>query len=122
VTAAVAEALRVAPSEAASAPVVGIASVVNEGPLGLPAPVFAAEFEGGGAAPLRDAAAVVAREPPGPARARALRLLGETPRVVPADGAVTMYVVLRGAAAAEVESVRMTSVPGRPATLRARAR
>jgi hypothetical protein len=122
VTAAVGAALRLPPSEAASAPAVGIASVVNEGPRALPAPVFAARFANGGATPLRDAASVVSEEPPGPARARALRLLGEAPRVVPADGAVTMYVVLRGATAAEVESVRMTALPGQPVTLGARAR
>jgi hypothetical protein len=33
-----------------------------------------------------------------------------------------MYVVLRGATAAEVESVRMTALPGQPVTLGARAR
>ena len=122
VTAAVATALRVPPAAAATAPVVGIASVVNEGPRPLPAPLFAARFAGGGALPLWDAARAVEDGRGGPAARRALRLLGTTPRTVPAGGAVTMYVVLRGAPSGQVESVRMTAPPGPPVTLRARPR
>ena len=102
-------------------PVVGVASVVNDGARAVAAPAFIATFAGGGAVPLEDAATAVARGD-GPAARRALARLGPTPRSVPAGGAVTMYVVLRGAPAREVEAVRMVVEPGRPVTLEARPR
>lgn len=120
ITAAVAAALA-AGDPAVRGATVGVASVVNDGPRPLPAPAFVATFEGGGAAPLQDAASVLARAG-GPAARRALALLGPPPRAVRAGGAVTMYVVLRGASAAEVEAVGMTTVPGTRVTMPARRR
>lgn len=121
VTEAVDAALRARDGVAGEGPVVGVASVVNEGARVLPAPTFIAQFEGGGALALESAAAVVA-EADGPAARRALRLLGRPPVVVPAGGADTLYVVLRGAAPGEVDSVRMVVRPGEIVMLQARSR
>ncbi len=103
-------------------PVVGIASVVNDGTRPLPAPSFVAVLEDGGAAPLQPAGLLVSARLPAAAAIRAREALGPTPRTVPAGGARTMYVVLRGAAAGDVASVRMVVVPGEPITMRARRR
>jgi hypothetical protein len=100
---------------------VGIASIVNEGTLGIAAPRFVAELAGGGAIPLRSAAGVI-RAVDGPAGRRALGRLGAVPSRVPAGGSATTYVVLEGAAPAAVESVRMVVVGGSPVALAARRR
>ncbi|WP_217920970.1 hypothetical protein [Miltoncostaea oceani] len=121
VTEAVDAALRARDGAVGEGPVVGVASVVNEGPGVVPAPTFIAQFEGGGALALEDARAVVA-ESGGPAARRALRLLGRPSVLVPAGGADTIYVVLRGAAPGEVDAVRMVVGPGRIVMLQARPR
>lgn len=100
---------------------VGIASIVNEGTLGIAAPRFVAELAGGGAIPLRSAAGVL-RAIDGPSGRRAIERLRAVPTRVPAGGAATTYVVLEGAAPAAVESVRMVVVGGTPIALAARRR
>jgi hypothetical protein len=121
VTAAIDAALRARSGAPGDGPVVGVASVVNDGPRPVRAPSFIATFAGGGAVPLEPAAEAVSRGA-GPAAAGALALLGPEVRTVPAGGAATMYVVLRGAAPGEVQSVRMVVVPGRPVGMESRSR
>ncbi|MGD9571046.1 MAG: hypothetical protein AB7V62_04070 [Thermoleophilia bacterium] len=120
VSEAVAEALR--PADGGAAPVVGIASVVNDGPRAFPAPSFVGLLENGGAAPLLPAAEEVAERLPAEAARRAEAALGAAPLTVPAGGARTMYVVLRGVEPGEVVSARMVVVPGSPITMSARRR
>jgi hypothetical protein len=100
---------------------VGIASVVDDGPLAVPAPRFVARFEGGGALPFDSATEAIG---PGrtPAARLARRMLAAVPRRIPAGGAGTVYVVLRGAAVEDVSSVVMVAVPGAPVTLTPRRR
>lgn len=108
-------------AERGAEPSVGVASIVNDGPLGTPVPRFIAELSGGGAVPLRDAADVL-RPGDGPEARRALARLGASAARVPAEGAATAYVVLEGAPAAEVASVRMVVPGAAPITLAARRR
>ncbi|WP_217915700.1 hypothetical protein [Miltoncostaea marina] len=112
-------AARARPPARASA--VGIAAVVNDRAVPVPAPRFTALFEGGGALPLTGAHEAL-EGLRGPAARRARALLGRPPRAVPAGGAVTMYVVLRGARPDEVASARMVALPGEPIALPARTR
>jgi hypothetical protein len=49
-------------------------------------------------------------------------MLAAVPRRIPAGGAGTVYVVLRGAAVEDVSSVVMVAVPGAPVTLTPRRR
>lgn len=100
---------------------VGVASILDEGTLGIPAPRFVADLASGGAIPLRAAASVL-RPGDGPAARRALARLRTVPARVPAGGAATTYVVLEGATPAAVQSVRMVVVAGQPITLTARRR
>ncbi len=121
VTAAVDAALRARGGEPGTGPVVGVASVVNEGPVAVPAPSFIADFAGGGALPMPPAARVVGQVG-GPAARRAAALLARPPTSVPAGGAATIYVVLPGVAPGDVASVRMVIGPGRVVTMEARRR
>jgi hypothetical protein len=103
------------------APVVGIASLVNSGQAAVPAPAFVAMLESGGAVPLEPAIrAIAGRHDPEAVRAR--NALGRLRRIVPAAGGVVTYLVLRGAGAREVASVRMVTAPGEGATLGPRKR
>ena len=104
-----------------SAPSVGVASVVNDGPAGRPMPRFIADLATGGALPLREASDVLRRDE-GPEARRALARLDAISARVPAEGAATAYVVLQAVPAAEVASVRMVVPRGAPITLAARRR
>jgi hypothetical protein len=121
VTRAVDAALRARDGVVGEGPVVGVASVVNEGPSVVRAPTFIATFEGGGALALESARDVVA-EADGPAARRALAVLGRPPLLIPAEGADTIYVVMRGAAPGDVEAVKMVLGPDRIVMLEARPR
>ncbi len=114
-------ALRVNADPRLEIPAVGVASVVNEGAVGIPAPRFVAELGDGTAVPLPRAADVL-RPSDGPLARRALARLRSVPVRVRAEGAATFYVVLRGPAPAEVASARMVVVRGQPITLAARRR
>ena len=114
-------ALRAQDGRPGSVASVGVASVVNQGPLAVAAPRFVAEMDDGSALALRAAATVLARHR-GPMARRALARLRAVPMRVPAGGAVTTYVVLEGGEPAAVARVRMTVVAGEPITLSARRR
>lgn len=114
-------ALRVNADPRLEIPAVGIASVVNEGPAGIPAPRFVAELADGTAVPLPRAADVL-RASGGPLARRALARLRRVPARVRAEGAATFYVVLRGPTPAEVAGARMVVVRGQPISLAARRR
>jgi hypothetical protein len=102
-------------------PVVAIASVVNDGTLPVSTPRFVAVLFSGGAAPLQPAREALAGR--GTARAALAASLLEAERaVVPAGDSAVLHLVLRGAAAPEVESMRMVVVPGEPIALGARGR
>lgn len=102
-------------------PAVGIASLVNDSTEPMPLPIFVALFEGGGALPLTTARAAL--RPVRTALARRVeRRLPDEPRTVPARGTAIVYVVLRGASARAVTSMRMTARPGQPVELSARRR
>jgi hypothetical protein len=100
---------------------VGVASVVDDGPTPVPAPRFVAGFDDGGAVPLEPAIDAVTSGRTRAARI-ARRMLAAAPRRVPAGGAGTFYVILRGAPVDEVTSVVMVAVPGVPVTLTPRRR
>jgi len=121
VTEAIDAALRARDGRVGAGPVVGVASVVNESPTPVAPPAFIAEFENGGAVPLLPAARVVA-EGGGPAARQALAMIGTPVLVVPAGGADTLYVVLRGAPPGDVATVRMVVAPGSIVTMEARRR
>lgn len=104
-----------------SVPAVGVASVVNDGPVGTPMPRFIADLATGRALPLREAADVL-RPGEGPEARRALARLAALPARVGAEGAATAYVVLLAVPVAEVESVRMVVPRGPQITLAARRR
>lgn len=118
---AVGDALAATVSPPDRAPAVGIASVVNDGPLGIAAPTFTALFANGGALPIPDARTAI-EGLRGPAARRARALLGAAPVRVPAGGATTQYVVLAGARPPEVDAVRMSSPPLEPIRMEARRR
>jgi hypothetical protein len=121
VTDAIDAALRVNADPRLEIPAVGIASVVDGGRVGIPAPRFVAELADGTAVPLPRAADVL-RPQDGPEARRALALLRRVPVRVKAGGAATLYVVLRGPTPAEVASARMVVVRGEPIALAARRR
>ena len=102
-------------------PAVGIASVVNEGPVAISAPRFVADLADGTAVPLPRASAILPASG-GPLARRALARLRAVPVRVRAGSAATFYVVLRGPTPAEVASVRMVVVRGAPIILPARRR
>lgn len=107
---------------AGDVPAVGIASVVNQGPLSVPDPHFVAVLaDGRGAVPIPRAEDVLGAAE-GPAARRALRRLAALPTRVAAKGAATFYVILDEVPVAEVDSVRMVVRPGEPITLAARRR
>ncbi len=117
----VALALLARDGRAGSVPAVGVASIVNDGPLAIPVPRFLADLENGQSIALRPPGEILTRSG-GPAARRALRAVGAQTTRIPAGGAATAYLVLDGAAANAVSSVRVVVVPGRPITLRARRR
>ena len=100
---------------------VGVASIVNQRPLGIALPRFVAELDSGGATPLRRAQDVL-RPGAGPAARRALARLRALSTRVPGRGVATAYVVLEGHPPAAVASVRMVVVRGQPIALAARRR
>jgi hypothetical protein len=102
-------------------PVIVIASLVNDGARPVPTPSFVAVLFSGGAAPLEPAGEVLAGRRDAEA-ARAAALLEPDRALVPAGGSAVLHLVLRGAGALEVESVRMVLVPGQPIALAARSR
>lgn len=117
VTARAAEALlRVPAREGRPGLVVGVASVVNDGRSPVPLPRFVAVVDGGGATPL------VAARSPGLGIPGAARIFPSPPLFVPAGGSATVYLVLRGARAEAVRSVKMIVRPGEPVMLGAHRR
>ena len=114
-------ALRVNADPRLEIPAVGIASVVNEGPAGIPAPRFVAELADGTAVPLPRAADVLRASGGGGGRrgrGRGGRGAGR------GGGGVTPRrpLVLRGPTPAEVAGARMVVVRGQPISLAARRR
>ena len=102
-------------------PEVGIASIVNETPAGFRQPGMVAVLESGRAVILVPAAEAL-RGAHGPAARAARASLRAVPRRVPAEGAAVAYLVLQGASADEVASIRMAAGPHPPITLSARRR
>jgi len=107
--------------EPGTLPDVGLASIVNETATGFALPRFVAILEGGRAVILVPAAEAL-RAARGPAARRARALLRSAPRRVPAEGAAVAYLVLPGAAADAVDSVRMAAGPEPAIVLSARRR
>jgi hypothetical protein len=120
VTRVVAAALRARDGRPGSVASVGVASVVNDGRLGIALPRFVAVLASGGAVALPPSSRIL-RPGDGPAARRALAALARAPERVPPGGAATAYVVLEGPSPAAVASVRMV-VAGKPITLAARRR
>lgn len=95
---------------------VGVASVVNNSARPVPVPRFIAVMEDGGAVPLtgaRDPASGI----PG-----ARRIFPAPPLFVPAGGAVTLHVALRGVRPGDVRRMKMVVRAGAPVTLSAHRR
>jgi hypothetical protein len=102
-------------------PAVGIASIVNDTSTGFDAPRFIAILESGRAVILEPALTAL-RGAAGPAAREARLLLRDVPSRVPSRGAGVAYLVMRGAPADQVASVRMAAGPQPSITLAARRR
>jgi hypothetical protein len=121
VSRAVTRALAAEAGPSGEAPVVGIASIVNETSSGFDAPQFIAVLESGRAVILTPALEAL-RGARGPAARAARARLRTLPSRVPSRGAGVAYVVLRGASPDEVRSVVMAAGPEPSITLAARRR
>jgi hypothetical protein len=117
---AVREALAPDPRGGRGAPVVAIASVVNDGPAPVPTPRFVALMTSGRPVPMPRARAALS--PSVPAQGRALLLLGVPPARIRAGGSASLHLLLGDVDPLQVESVRMVSTPGEPISLSARRR
>lgn len=117
---AVREALAPDPRGGGGAPVVAIASVVNDGPAPVRTPRFAAVLTSGRVVPMPNARTALSTSVP--AQARALILLGPARTRVRPGGSAGLYLMLGEVDPLQVESVRMVSTPGEPISLSARRR
>lgn len=119
-----ARAVRVAlapdPRDGAGAPVVAIASVVNDGPAPVPTPRFVAVMMSGRAMPMPSVR--TALSPSVPAQNRALLLLGAPRARIRPGGSASLHLLLGDVDPLQVESVRMVSTVGEPISLAARRR
>lgn len=95
---------------------IGMVAVVNARDEPVPLPRFVAVLDGGGAVPLTPARTSRNR------LGAAVRHVPAPPLFVPADGSATTYVVLAGAAPAEVDHVRMVVRAGEAVRLGTRRR
>lgn len=102
------------------APVVAIASVVNDGTAPVRTPRFVALLISGRAVPMPDARASLSRAVPG--QRRALALLGAPRARVRPGGSASLHLLLADIDPLQVQSVRMVSTVGEPISLRARRR
>lgn len=117
---AVREALAPDPRGGRGAPLVAIASVVNDGPAPVPTPRFVALMTSGRLVPMPDVRRLLS--PSVPAQARALLLLGSSRARVRPGGSAGLHLMLGDVDPLQVESVRMVSTPGEPISLSARRR
>ncbi len=117
---AVREALTPDPRGGRGAPVVAIASVVNDGPAAVPTPRFVAVMMSGRALPMPSVRAALS--PSVPAQARVLLLLGAPHARIRAGGSASLHLLLPDVDPLQVESVRMVSTVGEPISLSARRR
>ncbi len=117
---AVRDALAPDPRGGGGAPVVAIASVVNDGPAPVRTPRFVAVMTSGRAVPMPSARGALS--PSVPAQARALLLLGPSRARVPPGGSASLHLLLGDLDPLQVESVRMVSTVGEPISLSARRR
>jgi hypothetical protein len=108
------------PREGRGAPVVAIASVVNDGPAPVATPRFVAVMMSGRAVPLPSVRASLS--PSVPAQGRALLLLGAPRSRIRSGGSASLHLLLPDVDPLEVESVRMVSTVGEPISLSARRR
>jgi hypothetical protein len=102
-------------------PSVGIASIVNDTSSGFDAPRFIAILESGRAVTLEPAVQAL-RGAAGPSARDARRRLRAVPARIPSRGGGVAYLVMRGAPADQVASVRMAAGPQPSITLAARRR
>jgi hypothetical protein len=117
---AVRDALAPDPRGGRGAPVVAIASVVNDGSEPVRTPRFVAVLMSGQAVPMPDVRASLS--PAVPAQDRALLLLGSPRARVGPGGSVSLHLLLGNLDPLRVESVRMVSTVGEPISLSARRR
>jgi hypothetical protein len=117
---AVREALAPDPRGGRGAPVVAIASVVNDGPAPVPTPRFVALMMSGRAVPMPSVRATLS--PSVPAQGRALLLLGAPRQRIRSGGSASLHLLLGDVDPLQVESVRMVSTLGEPISLSARRR
>ena len=117
---AVRQALAPDPRGGRGAPVVAIASVVNDGSAPVRTPRFVALLMSGRAVPMPDVRASLS--PSVPAQDRALRLLGSARARVGPGGSASLHLLLGDVNPLQVESVRMVSTVGEPISLSARRR
>jgi hypothetical protein len=117
---AVREALAPDPRGGGGAPVVAIASVVNDGPAPVPTPRFVAVMMSGRAMPMPSVRASLS--PSVPAQNRALLLLGAPRARIRSGGSASLHLLLGDVDPLQVESVRMVSTVGEPISLAARRR
>ena len=117
---AVREALTPDPRGGRGAPVVAIASVVNDGPAPVPTPRFVAVMMSGRAVPMPSVRASLS--PSVPAQGRALLLLGAPHARIRSGGSASLHLLLPDVDPLQVESVRMVSTAGEPISLSARRR
>ena len=117
---AVRRALAPDPRGGGGAPVVAIASVVNDGPTPVPTPRFVAVMMSGRALPMASVRASLS--PSVPAQRRALLLLGPPRARIRSGGSASLHLLLGDVDPLQVESVRMVSTVGEPISLGARRR
>lgn len=117
---AVREALTPDPRGGRGAPVVAIASVVNDGPTAVPTPRFVAVMMSGRALPMPSVRAALS--PSVPAQARLLLRLGAPQARIRSGGSASLHLLLADVDPLQVESVRMVSTFGKPISLSARRR